>query len=96
MCFAVVYKRYLLLSIINAQNTFFSDLRPYTSHISIQLQKVDVLKAKEGTIQKFLWNQRTIKENNNTDLAIKLKELVVIKFHFMKKKTNKKWPNGMY
>lgn len=59
------------------------------SHISIQLQRIDVLKAKEETIHKVLCNQKNIKENNNTDLAIKLVELAIIKFHFMEKKKNK-------
>lgn len=59
------------------------------SHISIQLQRIDVLKAKEETIHKVLCNQKNIKENNNIDLAIKLVELAIIKFHFMEKKKNK-------
>lgn len=56
------------------------------SHISIQLQRIDVLKAKEETTHKVLCNQKNIEENNNTDLAIKLVELAIIKFHFMGEK----------
>lgn len=76
-----------------SKHSFFSDLRSHMSHISIQLQRIDVLKAKEETIHTVLCNQKNIKENNNTDLAIKLVELAIIKFHFMGKK--KKKTNGM-
>lgn len=72
-----------------SKHRFFSNLRSHMSHISIQLQRIDVLKAKEETIHKVLCNQKNIKENNNTDLAIKLVELAIIKFHFMEKKKKK-------